>query len=222
MAAAPDLTRPSRISAPSSWRRRRRQWRRPPSPRLMPPPPSCGSPAADASPDSMAPKWSSALPLRSRPPSEATWFVFLFSLSSHLISLSLSPIPFPSRGLGGEVCFLLEKSRPHSNHCFSGSFFTAKTANEFSPRNPNFPFFLLQAKRALRALRALVKLQALVRGHIVRKQAAETLRCMQALVRVQARARACRSLSSELSLRRKTLNPVRPATRVLITKNEII
>lgn len=32
-----------------------------------------------------------------------------------------------------------------------------------------------------------MKLQALVRGHNVRKQAKMTLRCMQALVRVQAR-----------------------------------
>ncbi|KAJ3674741.1 hypothetical protein LUZ60_005357 [Juncus effusus] len=44
------------------------------------------------------------------------------------------------------------------------------------------------ARKALCALKGLVKLQALVRGHLVRRQATETLRCMQALVAVQKRA----------------------------------
>uniref|UniRef100_A0A7N0TVP3 DUF4005 domain-containing protein n=1 Tax=Kalanchoe fedtschenkoi TaxID=63787 RepID=A0A7N0TVP3_KALFE len=55
------------------------------------------------------------------------------------------------------------------------------------------------ARRALKALKALVRLQALVRGHIARKQTADQVRQMQALLRVQARARAGRALLSESS-----------------------
>lgn len=50
-------------------------------------------------------------------------------------------------------------------------------------------FKWLQARRALVALKGIVKLQALIRGQNVRKQANMTMKCMQSLLRVQARVR---------------------------------
>ncbi|KAL9345720.1 hypothetical protein Peur_060573 [Populus x canadensis] len=58
------------------------------------------------------------------------------------------------------------------------------------------------ARRALRALKGLVKLQALVRGHNVRKQAKITLQYMQALARVQDRVRDHRARLSHEGSRR--------------------
>ncbi|KAJ0969818.1 hypothetical protein J5N97_022695 [Dioscorea zingiberensis] len=51
------------------------------------------------------------------------------------------------------------------------------------------------ARRAFRALRSLVKLQALVRGAYVRRQARIAVHCMQVLVRLQVRVRARQLLS---------------------------
>lgn len=66
------------------------------------------------------------------------------------------------------------------------------------------------ARRALRALKGVVKLQALVRGHNVRKQAKMTLRCMQALVRVQARVLDQRMRLSHEATPKSTINNTLP------------
>ena len=61
---------------------------------------------------------------------------------------------------------------------------------------------IIEARRALRALKGLVKLQALVRGHNVRKQAKLTLQYLQALARVQDRVRDHRARLSHEGSRR--------------------
>ncbi|KAK4769532.1 hypothetical protein SAY86_027682 [Trapa natans] len=66
------------------------------------------------------------------------------------------------------------------------------------------------ARKALRALRGLVKLQALVRGHLVRRRAAKTLRCMQAMETAQAWARDQRIRTFEQS--RSPINPRKSPT----------
>lgn len=45
------------------------------------------------------------------------------------------------------------------------------------------------ARRAFRALKGIIRLQALVRGHLVRRQAIATLRAIQAIVKLQALVR---------------------------------
>ncbi|KAL0457569.1 UNVERIFIED_CONTAM: protein IQ-DOMAIN 14 [Sesamum latifolium] len=62
------------------------------------------------------------------------------------------------------------------------------------------------ARRALHALKGLVKLQALVRGQNVRKQAKMTMRCMQALLRVQSRILDQRMRQTSEESRRSTFS----------------
>ncbi|XP_027183243.1 protein IQ-DOMAIN 14 isoform X1 [Coffea eugenioides] len=72
------------------------------------------------------------------------------------------------------------------------------------------------SRRALRALRALVKLQALVRGHIVRKHTADILRevqaQMRAVLRVQARASTVRAQVFESPHKANHIHYPGPAT----------
>ncbi|KAL3498786.1 hypothetical protein ACH5RR_041518 [Cinchona calisaya] len=72
------------------------------------------------------------------------------------------------------------------------------------------------SRRALRALKALVKLQALVRGHIVRKHTAVILREMQvqlqAMLRAQARASAGRAKIFESPHKSNHIHYPGPAT----------
>ena len=51
---------------------------------------------------------------------------------------------------------------------------------------------LVKARRAFRALKGIIRLQALIRGHLVRKQAVVTLCCMYGIVKLQALVRGGR------------------------------
>jgi len=44
----------------------------------------------------------------------------------------------------------------------------------------------MQARKALRALKGFVRLQAIIRGQAVRKQAMTTFKCLQAIVDIQS------------------------------------
>lgn len=53
----------------------------------------------------------------------------------------------------------------------------------------NVAIFLVQARRSFRTLKGIIRLQALIRGHLVRRQAVSTLRTTWLIVKFQALVR---------------------------------
>lgn len=56
---------------------------------------------------------------------------------------------------------------------------------------------MLQARQALRALKGIVKLQAIIRGRAVRRQAMTTLKCLQSIINIQSHVCARRFQTKE-------------------------
>ncbi|GAB4845508.1 IQ-domain [Ancistrocladus abbreviatus] len=56
------------------------------------------------------------------------------------------------------------------------------------------------ARRAFKALKGIIRLQSLIRGHLVRRQAVSTLYCMIGIVKLQAIVRGSRIRSSDIGL----------------------
>lgn len=58
----------------------------------------------------------------------------------------------------------------------------------------------MKARRAFKALKGIIRLQALIRGHLVRRQAVSTLYCIVGIVKLQALVRGSKIRCSDSGL----------------------
>ncbi|KAH9611903.1 hypothetical protein KSS87_002628 [Heliosperma pusillum] len=66
------------------------------------------------------------------------------------------------------------------------------------------------ARRAFKALKGIIRLQALIRGHLVRRQAVATLYCVIGIVKLQALVRGSKIRCSDLGIEVQRLCVVKP------------
>ncbi|KAI4375284.1 hypothetical protein MLD38_013172 [Melastoma candidum] len=80
---------------------------------------------------------------------------------------------------------------------------TAREAEAASLVQATFRGYL--ARRAFRVLKGIIRLQALIRGHLVRRQAVSTLHCVRAVVNLQRMIRGQRSSATTISFKSEKL-----------------
>ncbi|MBA0778455.1 hypothetical protein Gotri_006321 [Gossypium trilobum] len=86
----------------------------------------------------------------------------------------------------------------HSNHiCAGETDERALDVQELAATKIQATFRGYLARKALRALKGIVRLQAIIRGSAVRRQAMNTLKCLQSIVNIQSQVSAMRFQMAE-------------------------